>query len=577
MRKIVLSTAYLVFALSAVMFVQSCKKDDSGAQKFYATIQQYNDDKVYINEPYSCWMIGDKVRIHGWEGSIGQETNGRYYILLDGPNDNFATGNNESHSNIATAAIYPSSLTNTASPSSTNIELPATQKYEEYNGHQKLEAPMAAYIPAGDGYTFTDNTPTPPPTFEFKNLCALLKVNIDPNGSTLKVTRIEVENTSTETGTLQVGEANVSVQKGRPLWGDFQIVIVNSDPILREKTIWNALNDPASNHIPKKVILNLSHFGTDNTHINGGKQISGPHSFYLYLPPVHYKNLHVAVYVMDASGNERCTILESTKEGDFSANTIYPLNVTYNANDNSTWHTINSSNTIGEYTVDEAGHKVTFSRSNIQGYAHDDDNSHHFLAQHQYHYIGYGNVYGLHDHFDQQDVATIMGLSQFNGWRLLNIGEFQYILNSRSGNRYAWAVVASVPGIILFPDGYNNAQGLAHFPSNYINIQNVGFANVVTIEADEWYRYFESQGCVFLPTISMNGPQASQINHQGFYWKRNPGTVQPYIQSHQIKFETGSLITFDLMYDNTQNSDNRAQEAYLRPVEDIVVSSPSRK
>ena len=56
MKKI-LNVITLVMAMGALMFVQSCKKEETGSQVFYATIQQYTGEKVYIEEPYSCWEV----------------------------------------------------------------------------------------------------------------------------------------------------------------------------------------------------------------------------------------------------------------------------------------------------------------------------------------------------------------------------------------------------------------------------------------------------------------------------------------------------------------------------------------
>ena len=194
MKKI-LNTITLVMAIGALMFMQSCKKDETGSQIFYATIQQYNGEKVYIDEPYSCWVVGDKVKMASSTGTIGvdPQNSDRYIISFPNAiNGSWMGGNND------LAALYPASISssdfNFGNP---KIFMEPTQLYEEVNGHQKLLAPMVAVLHAENDYQY----PNTSNTMEFKNVCALLKVNVTTS-TPITVTRIEVENT----GMAVVGE-----------------------------------------------------------------------------------------------------------------------------------------------------------------------------------------------------------------------------------------------------------------------------------------------------------------------------------------------------------------------------------
>ena len=91
MKNKILSCIYIVMALGALMFVQSCKKDNDGSQIFYATIQQYEGEKVHISGSYSCWDEGDQVKMHGAIGTIGRDDNG-YYIRFNSNVIDFGTG-----------------------------------------------------------------------------------------------------------------------------------------------------------------------------------------------------------------------------------------------------------------------------------------------------------------------------------------------------------------------------------------------------------------------------------------------------------------------------------------------------
>ena len=347
MKKKALSIIYIVVAMCAVVLVQSCKKDNSGPQRFYATLQQYNGGKVYINEPYSYWEVNDSITLTG--GTTGtvlyDQTNSKYYIQANNRNfvGGFGTDYNP-YTSTEIVAVYPKKLlqVNQINPGeSVQVELEPTQKYEEYQEggvhYQKLNAPMAAYLaPSTIGSTFGDDAPT----LEFKNLCALLKVDIETTVP-ISVTRIEVENTG----------ANAD-----PLWGDFRIAFPGGTSELSQSELQKLPQD--EKYITKKLILNINHYGTDAVHLNGGDPISptDDHPFFIHLPPVNYDDVHITMYIMDGN-TEKCYTLQSNtgNRGTFQANTIYPVSITYSQNDYPNdpagWHVINTANNIGEFTV----------------------------------------------------------------------------------------------------------------------------------------------------------------------------------------------------------------------------------
>lgn len=571
MKQKILSIIYVVVVMFAVVFIQSCKKDNSDPQRFYATLQQYNGGKVYVDEPYSYWVEGDKVSLTGNQtGTVYyDQTNSRFYIQTSGRyTSGFGTGPNPYASNEI-VAVYPKELLqiNQINGGETvQIEMEPTQVYEEYQEsgnvhHQILKAPMAAYLaPSEIGNSFGDNAPT----FEFKNLCALLQVNIETT-TEIKVTRIEVENTG----------ANAD-----PLWGDFQIAFPGGSTQLTQPVLRKLPQD--EKYITKKLILNINHYGTDAVHLTGGDPISSTdnHPFYIYLPPVNYDDVHITVYIMDGT-TEKCYTLQSRtgNSGTFQANTIYPVNIAYSQNnypsDPDGWHVINTVNTIGEFTVDGQGHKVSFSRANVQG-LDDDIATDYFFALHQYHYIGDAshNPFGIHDHFASGHEQLIVNhfYNDFSEhWRLLTVAELTYIMDSRttsSGYHYCWSKVASVPGMVIFPDDYQQSYLPSGFPTTCIDnvaIDVLGegqqvntmnpLPNTPSIDVYTWYANFESKGCVFLPCLSMEGAQASSINLSCYYWLSNGlSSLQPGSTCSAWE-QTGSIL-----------------KAYVRLVKDLPSS-----
>lgn len=525
MKKRLFNILFLVVALGALTIVQSCKKDDADSQRFYATIQQYQGDKVHIEEPYSCWDVGDQVRLHGWTGTIGleqvEETN-RFYIDFGAANivHSGQTGGT-SHGNGIMAAIYPVYLWGPSAfeadddnhnPATNLIHLEPTQKYETTdNGYQKILAPMAAVLQSAPDYQL----PYPDNTLEFKNVCALLKVNVSTN-TDIVVTRIEVENT---------GIGNGARHSGRPLWGNFEITFDPTNdwlPILQEQS--NITEDLAAKYITKEVTLECEHHGD-----LGGVEVSSgtTHPFYIYLPPVAYDALHVTVYAKVNDGDngviEKCITRISSTNGTFAANTIYPLSVTFDNN----WTTVPRSHQLGPFTVSPSGKRVNFSFSNL----HNDDDGY-FFPPYQYDFIGFHDPNGDHDHFTHTQKAALLGTDGYatqNGWTMLTGDEWNYMMGTstdptykRSGDYlFACALVASVPGIILFPDGY---------PSNYPDVATPPtFNDLNTIQGDyrdntlsksKFYE-LENAGCVFLPCVWYNSGDATTISDVGHYWEKD--------------------------------------------------------
>lgn len=526
MNKKSLSVIYLVLALGAVMLVQSCKKDDVDSHRIYATIQQYNGDKMHITNvgqyPYSIWDVGDKIQLHSWSGTVGlDEQTNSYYIEFANNIVQLYTGT--SYANELRGAVYPLELWQEAAtdPSTFNVDggggtyavngfhFGPTQLYEAAspNGPQKLMAPMVAVMNPASDYSLpnTDNT------LEFKNICALLKVTVNTS-TPIVVTRIEVENSSMET------DAN-GRQKGRPLWGNFEITFDNNLlPILREQS--NATIDYATDFITKEVTLECEHHGDQ-----GGVSVSSSHPFYIYLPPVGYKNLRITVYAKQNAGTaneiEKCITLASVVEGTFAANTIYPLSVTF---DNNNWIDVPHAHTLGPYTVDANGKKVDFSFSNLHS-----DGDGYFFPPYQYDFIGYHDPNNDHDHFTKTQRDAIIGANGYastNGYSLLSVDEWNYLLNTRGGEtakRFAHALVATVPGIILFPDGYTPPSNIiAEASINHTENDYTYTDNILSISQ---FYVLENAGCVFLPCVNYSTGDASTISDVGYYWTSETNAI----------------------------------------------------
>ena len=112
-------------------------------------------------------------------------------------------------------------------------------------------------------------------------------------------------------------------------------------------------------------------------------------------------------------------------------------------------------------------------------------------------YYAYGNAsYNLFDQTGEADWgcnAISNGGDKPDQWRTLTKEEWTYLINSRSGIRYAKATVNGVSGLIVLPDGWKTS----YYSLNSTNSASAAFtSNIIT--AAQW-QTLEQHGAVFLP------------------------------------------------------------------------------
>ena len=133
--------------------------------------------------------------------------------------------------------------------------------------------------------------------------------------------------------------------------------------------------------------------------------------------------------------------------------------------------------------------------------------------------------------------------------------EWNYLLNSnsRSGNRYAKAIVNGVPGMILLPDLWDTD----FYPLNGMNAYNVSYSSN-EIGESVWEEYFAPHGVVFLPAAGWRDSQLSYTQDVGGYWTGSFGAYlnQPGLaesQAYMVLFTNGNspLSLMGSQYRNT--------------------------
>lgn len=109
-----------------------------------------------------------------------------------------------------------------------------------------------------------------------------------------------------------------------------------------------------------------------------------------------------------------------------------------------------------------------------------------------------------------------------DGWRTLTQNEWCYLSeerNTKSGMRYAKAIVNGVRGMILLPDDWDKSIYDLCNTNNYW----AGYEDN-NISSSAWYLKFNSAGAVFLPAAGARvfGISVGGVGSAGYYWTATP-------------------------------------------------------
>lgn len=121
-------------------------------------------------------------------------------------------------------------------------------------------------------------------------------------------------------------------------------------------------------------------------------------------------------------------------------------------------------------------------------------------------------------------------------WRTLDVNEWEYLVNKRetkSGIRFARAVVDGVNGVILLPDNWDAET----YQLDGINVAASFSRNVVS--ASDWTEKLEANGAVFLPAGGKRmEKKVDFIGSYAQYWSNVVKTpVTPAAHAFYIKFD----------------------------------------
>ena len=483
-----MSKKLFIFMTIAAMVFAGCKKE-TNVTTLRATISGFHsakEAKVYIDEDhYACWHTsGDQVMLNSSIQSVTKDVEDYYHIEVA----------EEDQSAEMFYSIVPASAVNDNTVGvTTSVTLPAIQLYKEVEGKQKVDALMAAM---GDHQ------------LDFKNLCALLEVEVTNLPANAWLTKIEV---TTTTGIALCGTGNVTFSSTGIALGTLDASDFPNDG----KTIKLQFDDEES------------HDGT----------------YYVVVPPVSSTGFDISVHyrLPDAtSGTLLYTMRMKQTSTTNSLGASEYGTIVYNMNELDP-----EEHLPGAFSIDD-GVQIYFSRGNLLYdetlSGNDGWNDGWSFEQNQYtateydgntsevHKTGYipMHFYKPHGHNTQyvtypllhnngayygntDNLADLPALAFGPGskWRLLTQAEWAYLMAHANPT---FVTVNGISGLMLFPDLFQWPV-----PTTGAIVQDG------TYTAAEWSQ-LEDAGCVFLPSAGTGNKQGGTLENpgKGYYWSATP-------------------------------------------------------
>lgn len=478
--------------VAALLTATSCKKENAGVDYLTATISQYQggkDAKVFLDARHVAYWnaSGDVVNLNGVPSAVYPD--GDYYKIAV----------NEQAQDDRYYAIFPNEYVTNATDHTVN--LPTVQKYTQDGSHrQRINALMAAY-----GTTH----------LEFKNVCALLEVNVAGLAEDQHLTRIEVSTVGGTTPLAGNGTISFETETGVP-----------------ELTM-------ASGGSPTTVLQ-----FDENGHHDG--------TYYIAVPPVSDQRFKIRVMFRQPS-DDNTTVTTYSKTYTQTANcslhaskfgSISTSNITNNPVDHlpggfSTPNGVvyfsrgvvkcdNNSGTV-VWTFEDNQYSAT-------AYTSSGSQASDFVESGYMPYSTTNNHAGFPILSNSNSGAFWdWGGHYADGWETLSRADWTYLLSTRSASTvngvanalYAYAKVNGQYGLILFPDIFSWPTPASNAPAlisrSCINAANVAVDDAPNYDLNAW-KELEDAGCVFLPALGYydytgsTGTFVTTSTNQGWYW-----------------------------------------------------------
>lgn len=449
-----------------------------------------NTDKAYLDgNGKVIWQIGDRLNINGTSLTVATIDSGGICAKFYGTVNGIVDGSYRRFWAAYPATNFAASFTD---PNSLSFTLPATQTINPSNHSLQGYTYMVGYTRVPENYSRLH--------FQMRNMGSVLKLTLKANANDFRKTVDKIEFTS---------NANLT--------GTFRVDSNSTSPTISQVSGSNTL------------VVNFT---------GGGLDISSQKTIYVFLPPLSGKSLTMRIYggygfvpyvekttsnitlqrskkyeysYPDITFDKVFTVASGTKVI-FSPGTLQWSRT--NGGSSNTTHVTAASSTAG---YNYGTWRFAPNQWNRVGKANNEAisiNSTAWIDLFGWGTSGYNSrfpwlvttsnsSYGQNANINSTNYDWGTYNAIYNPktgktdppgtWRTPTKAEWDYLLNSRSGNRFAKATVNGQKGIIIFPDGWNNNT----YPLNNKNSKTANFdGNTVT--AAQWTT-LEQNGCVFQP------------------------------------------------------------------------------
>lgn len=501
-----------IVMLALVVVTASCKKDkETNSVTLQAFIGQPVADgsRTSLHPNYANgtatihWEAGDQLIVNNGTQSVNFNLQGG-----EGTGNGTFTYGGDFEFGANNVAVYPS--TATIEGNKARFELFARQIFNNTGTFGPRMNPMLC--------TFTD-----PSNLQFNSLCGVLGISLKGVGKSIQ--RIEV----------------VSAKSTDKLNGWLECTVTDDDPYLA----------PAADNEGTNV-ASISFYSP--FHLSDVEQY-----FYFVLPEGTLSE-GFSLNMYDAFDDGNLVYSQSTSN---------PITITHNRLSQMPVVDLNyipSSYVSLPFSVSPTK-QVYFSQGNLQATTEDGGTTWTWsFADIQYDFIdaavantsvagnGVVSANGTVDLFGWSTAATCYGIhnmtdnSSYGGdfvdwgtnaisnggtysWRTLTQDEWSYLLNARSGDRFARVTLQGIYGLILFPDGFTR-------PSWSNMSYNVTFSGFVSV-TNHWSE-LEAAGCVFLPiTGERSGAEVSGVGTSNLkYWTSTPNGDGQAVMLKQSSYDS---------------------------------------
>ena len=549
MKKNIIFTAIATLLLSASCTQQDDFLPGNEAKTFTATIEQSQTRTALVDKVKVDWSEKDQIKINGAIYSatpVAGKTGVAEFKYVSGkkPEEGPYT------------AVYPADLYDEEIG---GLYFPRMQYYEP----GKLNAPMIAR---------SNNE-----QLSFRNICGVICFSLT---GTDKIRGIEV------------------MSNDIPLWGPVEV-----DPTTAKATI--IVKKMPEETVKSTLQAVQSRFAIALDCGEEGLQLSKtPTNLYIYLPEATFPASGLRVRFVSAENTDNYHEMIARNSVTVERNNIYTFNVNVPEFNHGEQGEAEAAVELpelenmlsGTFSVGE-NQQVHFSCGNLQATKNGDGWEWGFAEQ-QFSIIGEKNVYNGEltskiDLFGWSSTATdnnygiftatqsaldgphyFDSYSQFKDWGnnvklsgrewfTLSEAQWSYLLNidgtsgRNEANRFAKANVQGVPGLLIFPDGYNRGVAISGISGiSDLNTSKCSFPEN-QLDTREWIA-MQKNGVVFLPCAGYRKGTEYVCPNEGLYWTT---TFQKTLIFHSLVF-VGDMSSYyglsvrlvtDVVYDTAEN------------------------